>query len=403
MKYILLLLGLFLFVDLRAQDLDQLRYDVAYLSSDLLEGRETGTKGEALAAAYVASRFDEIGLRPGGDDESWFQPFELRVSANPHATNGEGELRTGRNVVGLIDNGAENTVVIGAHYDHLGHGMFGSRQPGETAIHNGADDNASGVAGLLEIAKRLVRSEAKSNNYLFVAFSGEELGLIGSKHFVANLPAEKLNYMINLDMVGRLKPERTLAANGTGTSPEWKPVLDAVSGPLGLKLQHHQSGLGPSDHTSFYLADVPVLHFFSGQHPEYHKASDDSHLINYEGLADVVSLVVGIVEAVDGKGKLPFAKTRDEQEQTRAAFKVTLGIMPDYVSTGDGVRIDAVMDGRPAAAAGLQKGDVIVRLGRLEVKTVEDYMHALSRFEKGDVTTVAVRRGEEVLEREVRF
>jgi hypothetical protein len=336
---------------------------------------------------------------PAGEDGSWLQAFTF--NSNPHGAS-NGEMSTARNVVGTIDHGAPYTVVIGAHYDHLGHGGMGSRDPGSSAIHNGADDNASGVAALLDIARQLSASGARSNNYVFVAFSAEELGLFGSKHFVSSLPLERVNYMINLDMVGRLPSTRALAVNGTGTSPAWEAAVDAAAAPLRLDVKKHESGLGPSDHSSFYLEGVPVLHLFTGQHADYHKPADDSHLINYEGLRDISSFVVGVVEGLDGSGKLAFAKTNDAQE-SRTQFKVTLGIMPDYVSDGTGVTIDAVMDGRPAAAAGLLKGDVIVRLGDMEVKTIEDYMKALSAFEKGDVTMVTVHRAEEVIEREVEF
>lgn len=377
--------------------------DVAYLSSDLLRGREAGTRGEQLAAQYIASRFAELGLQPAGPDGAWYQPFEFRVSSNPNAAPDEGEQRTSRNVVGLLDNGADRTVVIGAHYDHLGFGGFGSRQPGDSLIHNGADDNASGVAAMLEIAGQLGDSEAKANNYAFVAFSGEELGLYGSKHFVQSpsLPGE-INYMINLDMVGRLGDERRLAVNGTGTSPAWEDVLD-VADANDLTISQHASGLGPSDHSSFYLEGIPVLHLFTGQHAEYHKPGDDSHLINYGGIVDIASFTVEMIEALDGKGRLEFTTTQDEERTRRAAFKVTLGIMPDYVSTSEGVRIDAVLDGRPAAKAGLKKGDVIIKLGDLDVPDINAYMEALTHFEPGDVTMILVRRDDDVVQSKVTF
>lgn len=392
---------------LLAQDheatLQDLQVDVVYLASDLLQGRETGTPGEALAARYIATRFEDLGLAPGGSDGGWFQPFDFRFNANPHASSEEGELRTGRNVIGVLDRGAARTVVIGAHYDHLGYGGAGSREPGETLIHNGADDNASGVAALLEIARQLTLSDARQNNYLFIAFSGEELGLYGSKHFLKGppVPLGQINYMINLDMVGRLNEERVLAVNGTGTSPAWEAALDAAS--AGLDLKKHPSGLGPSDHASFYLEDIPVLHLFTGQHVDYHKSTDDSDLINYAGLSDVASFAVDVIEALDGAGALAFTKTQDEDQSRRTSFKVSLGVMPDYVASGEGVRLDAVLDGRPAAKAGLQKGDVVIRLGDVEVTDINAYMEALAQFEEGDVTTVIVKRGDEIIEKEIRF
>lgn len=388
----------------REAALQDLRVDVAYLSADLLEGRETGTPGEALAARYIARRFEELGLTPGADS-TWFQPFDFRLSANPHAAAGEGEPRTGRNVVGLLDNGAERTVVIGAHYDHLGYGGFGSRQPGEALIHNGADDNASGVAALFEIARQLKASDVRQHNYLFIAFSGEEMGLYGSKHFVQNptLPLNQVGYMINLDMVGRLGEERRLAVNGTGTSPAWDAALETAAAATSLTVTKHESGLGPSDHASFYLEDIPVLHLFTGQHADYHKPGDDSHLIEYEGLFDVASFAVDVIEALDDDGALAFTKTEDERRRSQMAFKVGLGVMPDYVYDGEGLRIDAVLGGRPAAEAGLQKGDVVIRLGDAEIVDVYTYMEALAQYDVGDVVVVAVRRGDEVIEREIRF
>jgi Zn-dependent M28 family amino/carboxypeptidase len=402
-----LLAGTVSFTAVRGQTpeapLQGLQIDVVYLSSDLLKGRETGTEGEAMAAQYIASRFDELGLTPMGSD-AWFQPFEFTFNDNPHAAPGSGVARIGRNVVGLLDNDADQTVVIGAHFDHLGQGMFGSRQPGEPAIHNGADDNASGIAGMLEIARRLTKSPERNNNYLFIGFSGEELGLYGSKAFVRNSPLtlDKLNYMINLDMVGRLNEDQVLAVNGTGTSPSWNDVLEHVK-PDGFDIKMHESGVGASDHTSFYLEEIPVLHFFTGQHADYHKASDDSDLINYQGIYDVASYVVDIIEALDAEGPLTFTKTNDESQRTTSSFKVSLGIMPDYVSDGEGVRIDAVMDNRPAAAAGLEKGDIVIKLGDVDVVDINAYMEALAKFEEGQKTTVVVRRGDQTLTKEIQF
>ena len=385
------------------QSLQQLEVDVIYLSSDYLEGRETGTDGEHKAALYIASRFDNLGLKPMGTD-GWMQSFDFKVSSNPHAAPGSGEARTGMNVIGMIDNGAENTVVIGAHYDHLGHGYFGSRQPGDHAVHNGADDNASGVAGILAIAEQLASSSAKNNNYLFIGFSGEELGLYGSKHFVKNatIEREKINYMINLDMVGRLNEEGILAVNGTGTSPLWDTVLDEAK-PASIDVKKHESGVGASDHTSFYVEGMPVLHFFTGQHQDYHTAADDSELINYQGIHEISSYIVEIIEQLDDDGKLEFTKTKDENQRMASSFKVTMGIMPDYVSDGVGVRIDAVLDNRPAANAGLEGGDIIRKIGDLEINSINDYMGALGKFEKGQKTTVVVKRGEEMIEKELVF
>ena len=388
----------------REAALQGLRVDVVYLASDLLEGRETGKQGEEMAAQYIASRFREAGLQPGGKDGSWYRPFSFQMSSNPHGGGG-GEQRTGKNVVGYIDNGAPHTVVIGAHYDHLGLGIPGASLHGGDGpvVHNGADDNASGVAALLFLARHLKEKGPRSNNYLFLAFSGEELGLFGSKKYMEDpfTDLKSVNYMLNMDMVGRLNEERVLAVNGAGTSPAWKEALENVKAG-DLRIKTSESGMGPSDHASFYLSDIPVLHFFTGQHADYHKPSDDSELVNYEGLYDISLFIAGLIDRVDAAGKIAFTKTKDESQQA-ASFKVTLGVMPDYVFDGEGMRIDAVLADRPAQKAGLEKGDVVIQIGDLKVKSIYDYMEGLSKFKKGDKAVVKVRRQDKVVEREVVF
>ena len=407
MKQLLTMLALFplfaagLFAQGGDPVIQDLRVDVIYLSSDYLQGRETGTEGERLAAQYIATRFEELGLEPRGDKATFFQEFSAVVKSNPHAA--AGETRTARNVVGFIDNKAPQTVVIGAHYDHLGHGISGSLYTGEPAIHNGADDNASGVAGLFCIAKALKEKKLKKNNYLFIAFSGEELGLFGSKYFVEHPTLEwgKINYMLNMDMIGRL--DSVLVVSGTGTSPAWEEALLSIPRD-GFTVKKTQSGMGPSDHASFYLNDRPVLHFFTGQHGDYHKPSDDSELVNYAGMEKVTRYMLQLIAAVDRKGRLEFTKTKDEQEGRQAAqFKVSLGVMPDYVYQGEGLRIDGVTDGRPAQVAGLQKGDILIQMGELPIKDIYDYMEGLAKFEKGQTTKVVLLRGGERVEKEVTF
>ncbi len=409
-KYILvLLLGLSLGLPAIAQDmmraLHPIRVDVVYLASDYLQGRETGTDYERLAAEYIARRFEALGLSPKGENGSWYQDFEFKFSNNPHASAEEGAARTGRNVVGYIDNGAKQTVVVGAHYDHLGHGITGSLDPNSTDIHNGADDNASGIAGMLYIAEALKSSSAKNNNYLFLAFSGEELGLLGSKAYVkaASIPVEEMNYMINLDMIGRLKMSKNLALSGTGTSPAWEPAFEALEG-LGFTLAKTKSGVGPSDHTSFYLQDVPAIHFFTGAHDDYHKPTDDANLVNYVGILQISDYVVKLIEELDDDGELEFTATKnDDNKRQAAAFKVTLGVMPDYSYADSGMRIDAVIDDRPAANAGLENGDIVVQIGDMEIGDIYDYMEALSKFEKGQKANVVVKRGKKKIKKSVTF
>jgi hypothetical protein len=312
--------------------------------------------------------------------------------------------KTGHNVIGYLDNNATNTIVVGAHYDHLGFGGEGSLYRGERAIHNGADDNASGTAALIELARRLKNSGDKKNNYLFIAFSGEEKGLLGSNYFVKHptIDLKKVNYMINMDMVGRLKPdEKTLLINGTGTSSSWKSVLDTVM--EGIKIKSSESGMGPSDHTSFYLDSIPVLHFFSGTHSDYHKPSDDEALINYDGEISIIKIILKTIDKLNDSGKLSFIKTKDDNNEDTPRFKVTLGVVPDYAFEGEGMRIDGVSDGKPSSKAGLLKGDVVIQLGEHKVTDMMSYMKALGKFTKGETTKVKVKRGNEVVEKDITF
>ena len=381
-----------------------LMIDVAYLSSDLLEGRGTGTVGEEKAAIYIASRFEELGLEAKGVD-SWYQAFDFRYTSSPHAAANSGERIHGKNVIAYIDNQAENTIVFGAHYDHLGYGGHGSLHAGDDAIHNGADDNASGVAGIIEVARQLKESTLLNNNYLFIGFSGEEYGLYGSKYFIDNatIPEERISCMFNLDMVGRLDKDKKLVINGVGTSPAWKKVMDRLEGQTTLDVKTTDSGLGPSDHSSFYLADIPAIHFFTGQHTDYHKPGDDSQKVNYEGIQLIADYIVGMVRELDASERPKFTKTVDKQTRTVSSFKVTLGIMPDYVHEGSGVKIDAVLDERPAKESGMEGGDILVKLGDLEIEDIYAYMEALSKFEKGQTVKAIVLRGKKKVKMNVTF
>ena len=302
-------------------------------------------------------------------------------------------------MVGYLDNKAENTVVIGAHFDHLGYGGDGSLHRGEKAIHNGADDNASGVAVMLNLISKL-KEKNTNNNYLFMAFSGEEMGLLGSNYFVKNptINTKAVSYMINMDMVGRLK-DSALAVYGTGTSPIFKQVLKSHN--TNFKLIQKESGVGPSDHTSFYLGDMPVLHFFTGQHSDYHKPSDDTETLNYQGMELVSSYIFNIITDLNDNGKLAFRKTKSEKEQVR--FKVGLGVIPDYMYDGKGMRIDGVSEDKPAIKAGLQKGDIVIQLGNKKVTDMMGYMKALSVFKAGDKTTVIITRKGKEVKAEIQF
>jgi len=381
---------------------DQLKADVIYLADDKLEGREIGTKGEELAAEYIASRFKDLGLIEKGTD-GYFQTFSRKLKPNPHSTLVDTGTVVGRNVAAFIDNGSKTTVVIGAHYDHLGYGAEGSLYSGDAAIHNGADDNASGVAVLLQLAEKL-KNDAKGNNYLFIAFSGEERGLWGSNFFTKEptLQLEDVNYMINMDMVGRLNEENTLAINGVGTSPIWKSNIEKL-GSGRFKFVFSESGVGPSDHTSFYLKDIPVLHFFTGQHDDYHKPSDDVEKVNFKGMNMIGVLIYNLVSELDDDGRLKFTKTKDEDSKKAPKFSVTLGVVPDYLFDGKGMRISGVKEDRPAANAKLQEGDIVIKMGEIDIIDMMSYMKGLAAFKKGDKTTVIVKRGDKELKKKVTF
>ncbi|MDB5253049.1 MAG: family metallo-hydrolase [Flaviaesturariibacter sp.] len=321
--------------------------------------------------------------------------------------------RKGTNVVGYLDNGAATTIVLGAHFDHLGRGEDNNsmQRTGEPAIHNGADDNASGTAALIEIARLLKASKLTTSNYLFIAFSGEELGLFGSKYFVEHPTVDlgSVSFMVNMDMVGRLNDSsHTMTVGGYGTTPTWGQLYGLtgkkklVSGDL--RFRFDSSGTGPSDHTSFYNKGIPVLFYFTGLHADYHRPTDDANRINYMGELQVVRHIYSLVETVvKSKQRPAFTKTRDAQVGTSARFSVTLGIMPDYTFDGNGVRVDGISDGRPAQKAGLQTGDVITALGDQKVSSVESYMQALGKFKKGDRTMVTYTRNNKMATVSVEF
>ena len=405
MRYLLVLLAT-AFSSLNAwsqSEIEVLKSDVTYLSLDKLEGREIGTEGERLAADFIARRLELMGVSAKGS-EGYFQTFSRKLEQDPHSLTPTDTGRVvGRNVAGFIDNGAKTTVIIGAHYDHLGYGAHGSLHTGEPAIHNGADDNASGVAIMLMLAERL-KTANKNNNYLFIGFSGEERGLWGSNFFTKEptLSLEDVNYMINMDMVGRLNEEKKLAINGTGTSPVWKESLESLSqGRFDLVLS--ESGVGPSDHTSFYLKDIPVLHFFTGQHEDYHRPSDDVEKINFEGMEQIGNYIFNLISELDDDGEIEFTKTKEEDKANAPKFSVTLGVVPDYLFDGEGMRIAGVKEDRPAANAKLQEGDIVIKMGDIDVVDMMSYMKGLSAFKKGDKTTVVVKRGDKELKRKVQF
>ena len=335
-------------------------------------------------------------------NEKWANRLMKRAQKTTMSVSMSERFSDGYNVIGYIHNNKRKTVVLGAHYDHLGMGGENSLYKGPAAIHNGADDNGSGTTLLLEAMRYYAQRQDTNYNYLIQFYSAEELGLIGSKYWANNptFPLKEVEYMINSDMVGRLRDNR-LQLSGTGTAVEWDEILDT---PIhGLDIKKDPAGVGPSDQTSFYYKDLPVLHLFTGTHDDYHKPTDDADKINYKGMAKLASLIYTITARTAYYENVTFQKTTSSEQKTTPNFSVTLGVVPDYLFGGPGLRIDGATEGRPGANAGLKAGDVIMKIGAIAIDDIYAYMTALGAFKKGDTTAlVYVRDGEEV-ETEITF
>ncbi|MEX2168900.1 MAG: M20/M25/M40 family metallo-hydrolase [Pirellulales bacterium] len=297
---------------------------------------------------------------------------------------------------------AEETIVIGAHYDHLGRGGEGSAQPGSNEIHNGADDNASGVSALLEVARQLTeRDEPLPRQIVFIAFTGEERGLLGSAEYTRNppVPLENTIAMFNFDMVGRLKDNK-LIVNGTGTADTFAQLVDDANEKQGFDLAKSPGGFGPSDHSSFYAKQIPVLHFFTGSHAEYHRPDDDFGLLNLSGMRRVSDFVAEIAERIATAPERPkYVEVAGEQQPSQGPRdpRPYFGSVPDFAQTAGGYALSGVTPGSPAAEGGLQAGDQIIRLGEFKIDNLEDFDGALRKFSAGDRVDVVVRRdGKEV-------
>ncbi|WP_026630026.1 M20/M25/M40 family metallo-hydrolase [Dyadobacter alkalitolerans] len=407
MKYfLLLLLGCASFSSYAQKfQASAIRKHIEFLASDDMEGRGTGSLGEIRSANYIATMFGELGLKPAGTDAGFFQPFQVK-----YAIEGNLHQVTARNVAGFLDNGARKTIVIGAHYDHLGKGFQGSSLTPDSRnkIHNGADDNASGTTGLLELARHFAKNNiTEKHNYLFLAFSGEELGLIGSKYFTENptIPLASVSCMINMDMIGRLSDEKGIIVSGWGTSPVWGKLIPDLVKAQNLKYTVDSSGVGASDHTSFYLKNIPVVQFFTGGHGDYHKVSDDIERINFEGEAKILTIIAGLLENIDKETTDPQFITADNPHtgNKTSDFKVTLGVMPDYSYSGKGLKIDGVSKARPAENAGIQAGDIITKLAGKEITSIYDYMEVLGKHEKGEKVDAEFLRGSETKKVSITF
>jgi hypothetical protein len=377
----------------------QIQRDVEYLASDALGGRGTGSHGLRLATQYAATRYAALGLSPILAD--YFQPFTASAAVLAHSNE---PFPRARNVVACL-RGSDaalrgQVIVIGAHIDHLGRDTIGALDPhAKDAIRNGADDNASGTAAVLELA-RLLRSNPPRRSVLFVNFSAEELGLIGSQHFVSNapVPLDSVVAMLNFDMVGRMRGD-SLIVYGLATAREMPAVLDSANASVGLTVRGLGDGFGPSDHSSFYAKDIPVLHFFTNLHEDYHRASDDVVKINFAGAALVTALGERIVRVLDRRDtRLTFARGTAPAPVAgaRTGSNVYLGSIPD-MSAGDikGLRLTGVRAGSPADSAGLRVGDVVVEFAGQPVTDLNTYSSALYARKPGDeVDVVVIRNGE---------
>ncbi len=321
-------------------------------------------------------------------DRSAFLDIDLNV-------NIKDRKRFTSNIVGYLDNNAPSTVIIGAHYDHLGFGEDGNSMEKEQALHNGADDNASGTAALIELARLLKTSGDRKNNYLFIAFTAKEMGMAGSKYWLENPTiTTPVNYMINMDMIGRYDPAQKLTIGGSTTSPGWSKVLGSLKN-HDLSIKMDTTTIDESDHLIFYNKEIPVLNFFTGIHTDYHKSTDVSDKINYDGELKIVHYIHNLVINSGDKGKLNFTKLAGPTLPIPARNTVSLGVIPDRNFEGAGLRIDGVSPKKLAEKIGLKAGDILLQLGDHKINEINTYLNALSRFKKGDSTSLKILRGTE--------
>jgi Peptidase family M28/PDZ domain len=376
------------------------RNDIGYLASDALEGRGTGTPGNDSAAAFAARRYAALGLQPLFP--GYLQTFQARSAMLAHA-GGVATVQT-QNIVALLP-GREpalrsQAIVIGAHIDHLGRSTAGALDPeARDAIRNGADDNASGTAAVLELA-RLLSARPTRHSLVFVNFSGEELGLLGSRYFVehAPVPLDSIVAMLNFDMVGRLRGD-SLIVYGVASARELPSLLDSANAVVGLHVRGIGDGFGPSDHSSFFARNIPVLHFFTNLHEDYHRATDDANRINAAGEVRVIALAERVIRALDERNdRLTFVRSVAPAPVAggRTGSSVYLGSIPD-MSAPDvkGLRLAGVRAGSPADSAGLKAGDIVLELGGKEVTDLQSYSDALYSHQPGDEVEFVVLRSNE--------
>ncbi len=376
---------------------------VEYLADDALQGRYGGTEGDTLASSFILGQMKRLGLEPRMQE---FNVKKLNINTF--------------NIYGSVPGRSGKYIVVGAHYDHLGMGgqESGSRRPDTLAVHNGADDNASGVAGMLHLAKRFAKVKNLEHGVIFVAFGAEEKGIVGSKHFADNLAelelqggktiaANDIVAMVNFDMIGHLRGG-AITLGGTGTAKEMDSIIADAEREYGnaLKVTRSPQGHGPSDHSAFYAKNIPVFYLTTGGTEDYHTPDDDAWKLNYAGVDSVANFAALLIDRLQKYPQgLTFTDTGSpEASPMRAGFKVSLGLMPDITGqVENGLRADIVVKGKPAYKAGMKNGDVIVQVNDIKIKDIEVYMQALGTLKKGEKAVVKVLRGGEELTFEVQL
>ena len=404
---------LFTFSLLNAQKQDDMRQTVEYLASQELGGRYPGTAGDTLASEFIVDKLRSLKLKPvvkGKKKKAYYHDF----------TYGKEKQITTHNIIAVVpgkDKHLRNEyIVVGSHYDHLGMGGqgSGSRRPDTLGVHPGADDNASGDAVVLELARHFKKARSP-RSIIFMFFGAEEQGLVGSKKFLEwmkqednqrkNLPnnIKGIVAMVNLDMVGRMR-DHALSVSGTGTSSGFKAMAEQVAEQKNLHVTCVPDGYGPSDQASFVAADIPVLFLTTGGHMEYHTPADVPSTLNYDGMQETLEFTQELVTRLASMPETPdFINVPGSNTMKHAKFKVTLGLMPDVMgaSSKPGLRADIVVAGKPAHNAGIRSGDIIQEIDGKPVKDIEEYMQRLSELQAGTTIPVKVLRGEEIITFEV--
>ncbi len=382
---------------------EQIIRHINFLADDAREGRGVGTAGLDAAADYIADRFAEIGLL-GGTADGFLQRFTVSPTAPVAAHTGIGGVAVS-NVVGILPGRGPlrtQAVIVGAHYDHLGYGGFGSLDADSVrVIHNGADDNASGTAALIEVARQLhARTAENVRSVVFVAFTAEEAGLIGSYYYEKNpvVSNDSTFAMLNMDMVGYLTDDR-LIAFGAETAEEFVSLLESTNVDYRFRLAASGNGYGRSDQQSFFIQKIPVLHFFTGTHENDHRTTDDPELVNAEGVARVASFVSDMTWSLATRPTpLTFVDAAPPPVATSGGYGAYLGSIPDMSDSPGGVRLSGVRSGGPADQAGIRAGDVIVQIAQFEVSDLYAMTEALQALKPGDTVTIKVRRDDRIIE-----